>query len=860
MSPTTTSNSSTPFSVTFASRVSDTSTSNRHDFPSFRDFAELIVANEPEVRPDKDGETVALVTFEPNSTRADAAVSRVFGIGADIEHVTPEQMAEIFGRIDDLEHLAYSTFNHTSGAPRFRIFVPTAVPLDPCEHARYMAHLDDRIGGFIDPKAKNVSRVFYTPATRSGGEPGWRIYHATRSDGSPARPLELPAAAPLSAPSSLPVAGRAFAPFSVADLRASLKRCDPRNRELLQRVIDGSSLGQPGERDEVLNRAASTLAFTFPEASPDALAAVFAPSLAVMAAEADDPANPAPTVADARKKIVRAQARAGAEKAKREGQRALERAALIAEARGGNPEPYSDAELAAFAAAQKVSVATFIKRRLIIQKGPAYWLFVDGRYRGPLDASSLMHDIEFSLSPAYRFVKLVRFTKKGEPRPKKLEQLMREHGSVAVRVTADLTLRDSYFDPVASTFYEAVCPVRKDLTPLFTPAIHEWMVLFGGAQAHKVLDWVATVTRLDRQSCAAYFEGRGGSGKTMLVEGLARLWGPRIQATELSRILDNFNEDLTRCPLISADEHIGGKRRSAEIRSLIGTSSRTLSRKHLPNATLVGSVRLALTANNDKLLGMNNEELSRDDIDALAERFLHVTVSEAPAQYLRRLGGRNATDAWVDGDLIARHALWLAANRHVIAGDRFLVTGDPTYMVRQLATRPATAASVTGWLAGYLANPAMIFNSSIERYVLAGRGEFLVNVQALASYWNTYQDKEPRPSTPDVANALANLSTGTTQRGPRGDRVTYRVIRLDYVIDWAERNGIGDVEAMRDWVSRPLPQPLAPPRTMGRAAYPGNSTSAGQPVTAQAQGLVPPSKPLSQRVAEARETTATALK
>jgi hypothetical protein len=255
--------------------------------------------------------------------------------------------------------------------------------------------------------------------------------------------------------------------------------------------------------------------------------------------------------------------------------------------------------------------------------------------------------------------------------------------------------------------------------------------------------------------------------------------------------------------LVVADENIYGRRRSAELRTLIGTNSRTLSRKHLPNAPLIGCIRLMLTANNDKLLGMNNEELSADDIAAISERFIHVSVPRVAAEYLRKLGGRAATAKWVDGDLIAQHALWLRENRKVVPGDRFLVHGSPSSMVRALATKPATAALVTEFLANALMRPQILVQTGNSRAVVVGDGDLLANAQAMALAWQLFLDPRRRPATPEIANALVNLSDGERQLGPKGDRVRYRRIRPDFVLDWAAKNGFGDLDAMQERIASP---------------------------------------------------------
>src|SRR5690606_19730983 len=113
--------------------------------------------------------------------------------------------------------------------------------------------------------------------------------------------------------------------------------------------------------------------------------------------------------------------------------------------------------------------------------------------------------------------------KDGNERDLSPDQILKRHATVARRVQASLALQRSFYDSRSETFFEAVAPLRK-ITPCEYPQIQRWLELLGGAQAEKLIDWVASVMRLDRQSCAIYIDGAPGVGKNLLATGLARLW------------------------------------------------------------------------------------------------------------------------------------------------------------------------------------------------------------------------------------------------------------------------------------------------------------------------------------------------
>ena len=94
------------------------------------------------------------------------------------------------------------------------------------------------------------------------------------------------------------------------DIRRRMRRVkNLGNRKLMLDVLAGRAFAAPGNRDEGLQKVASIIAFVLeaPEqADPEQLVALLLPSLDVMRADADDPANPALTREDAVEKLGRA--------------------------------------------------------------------------------------------------------------------------------------------------------------------------------------------------------------------------------------------------------------------------------------------------------------------------------------------------------------------------------------------------------------------------------------------------------------------------------------------------------------------------------------------------------------------------
>lgn len=628
-------------------------------------------------------------------------------------------------------------------------------------------------------------------------------------------------------------------------VRRLLTLREDRSREVIAPVLEGRPFAAEGRRDVALQVAASVIAFVDPDAPPETLAELFRPSLVAMAAEADSNSNPCPTLDDAADKLRRAQA--DARRKRTESRAANERIAQALRRRrigrdagasadiafvgrgvntstdgtadastqstetdSGKDETatdddpargYTPEQVARWATEQGVSPEGFA-RRWIIQIGPSYYLFRDGRYCAPVTRESLPLALRQDLARAP--IEWAVPMANGGYREKKPTELVLDYGTCGRYVTADLTISRSYYDAESETFHEAACPLRAKLEPRYDPLIAGWLEVLGGVEVEKLLDWLATVTRLDHQSCALYLSGPPATGKSMLAYGSARLWregGP----TELARVLAQWNTDLADCPLVIADEQIPqlwkGQKTSSELRLMLGTSSRTLTRKYLPNATLKGAIRLMLLANNDRMLQFGDEEVGAEDLEAVAGRFLHIVVSQDAASYLRSIGGRSATEGWVDNDGIARHLLWLRETRTVSPGKRFLVEGRITQMHRLLATQGRVSSLLSEWLACYLNDPKPEFKQ--DKLLLSGNGRLLVNTSAIAKHWGTYINEKVAspPTTTMIGRVLRNLS----RRGAPVSRIgtlRYHDIDPDHAFTWAERFQVGDLDRMRTWLER----------------------------------------------------------
>jgi hypothetical protein len=739
-----------------------------------------------DVRADKDGPAYSPASFAPGATRANKHVTQLAAVVLDLDHTTPEGLAAAEGAFGRWEHVIHSTHSHTPERPSARIVLPFARPVLPADWPRTYATVASLTGGAADKATKDASRLFYFPSAPStaGHFARWNPGELLDPDALP-RPADAPRQSPIG-------------PVDLTELRWRLRSyTNPELRGAFAAVLKGKPFAEPGQRDIVLTRLCGVVAGMAINELPEVLATIFQESIVAMSAEPG-----AMTMDLVRQKIARAQSKLREKHAEEARTQRTDEEVRIRLATGGRRgEPYTTEEIAAFAAQQGCSAEEFA-RRWIIQKGGSFYLSVAGAYKPPVSQQELVAAAHQYLAPSPCQLRVPKAN--GTMRDMNPTELVKTYGTVAQRVVADLSLQVGRYEEQTGTFFEAACPLRQ-LAPLHNPQIEQWLTLLGGEDADTLLDWVAAVTRLDQQCCALYIHGdMGGEGKGLIGRGLARLWtigGP----TELARIIEGWNADLARCPLVWVDEQMPKRWRgagaSAELRSLIGSSARTLARKYLDNAELLGAVRLFLAANNENLLDFN-EDLSPGDLQALSSRFLYVRAADEARDFLQAIP-KKIRDSWVDNDLLARHALWLRDNRQIREGRRFLVEGKESTMHRTLATQTGLSGLVCEWLVGYLMHPDEI-DRTRKGLISRGGGHLAINTRVISDTWEMFVKSDKVPTLHRLGRTLRNLSTRKAVRLVDGVQAKMYEINLPYILEWADRVGFGDLERIKRAVNIPV--------------------------------------------------------
>lgn len=708
--------------------------------------------------------------FVEGSTRANENVEALSMFVADLDAISDDEIKTFSKIVEDLGWacLIHTTWSHHHKPNSLRAILPLSRPVTPDHWPDLWDRINDALGAYADPACRDAARLYFGAFAPEGTDPFHHVFEGEPIDVDDLSILPGPAPTPRE---------RVTREHIVRFARSLTRKRNDADQEkglLLQRVIAGEPFAEPGNRDNTIFRLSLLLGERFIDADPSTIAQFFASSLSIMG---DDP----PTVEQVTSKIDRAQTNLRRERDAIARDHTISIKRQIKDAFGTTRDtPYTKAEFNAAPA-----------RRWVIQKGRSYYTRVGDTYRGPYTQDEAQSAIVRDLSPAHPFFELYTVNQFGERSPKTLGRIVREIGFVAADVAVSLSAQKAYFDEEARTLIEAPTPLRK-ITPRFYSEIDQWLEHLGGDMSYLLKAWIANVTRLDQPCTALFLTGHKHTGKSIIAEGLSRLWTPLGLPTPLETVLGtNFNDSQLRCPLVFADERLPtdhrGRVLNAELRHYIQSRRRPLRRKFLPNSDMLGAVRLIISANNEEILS-TTENLSNHDIGAIVDRYLHVPAQVEAYKFLKNIDARS----WVEEDKIAAHALHLKDNHPWNPNGRFIVHADDNSLHSRLISSSGIRSAVLQFCVGYLLEPQLVDKDARAKWwIRTHNGRLCVNPKALISGWAHYVTNEKCPNTGAISSALQALATQerVRLRKPGGDRPNYRIISQDHLTVWAVKNG-----------------------------------------------------------------------
>lgn len=416
----------------------------------------------------------------------------------------------------------------------------------------------------------------------------------------------------------------------------------------------------------------------------------------------------------------------------------------------------------------------------------------EGDYVGPLSRGEHVVQGLASVVPRSAGLDLEEYVEKNGksvPVPCPLPQVMASYGTQA------LGLEYSYTSPRSElrglTFVQRVARTR-DLEPRFNQLIDAWLRMLGGQHQETFLDWLATLTQLDRPSCAVLLKSGPGTGKGMLAAGLARLWSPTGQAVPFEEAFAVFNGSLRSMPLVFADESVRvskgvGIDAADALKKATGDVTHAVQAKYQNTTSLHGALRVLIATNASGGLDFGGRNPTQADLDALEQRVLFLQPDDTAGEYLRALGGFNHTEAWVKGDGIACHVLWLAANRSVQSGPRLLVEGRGG-LSEVLAADSSDARPVLSAILACVLGPG----PRDEKAARVHGGQVWVNGSKLREGWANWCRVEDLPDNFKQALDVVRERGSKKKIREAGDNVSMVRVLPGVLMRAAEREGRDD--------------------------------------------------------------------
>lgn len=156
-------------SLTIFKNIFDNETTKRLDLESFDDLEKLLYnLSEDHKTSKKDAVLISPATYLPNTTRANANVVEWAGwcaVDVDDFEFYGDLRNDLSKRFPDYRYVCYSTASSTHTSPKFRLVFPLtrSVEHDKIKHFWYA--LNTKLGELADRQTKDLSRMYYIPAT-----------------------------------------------------------------------------------------------------------------------------------------------------------------------------------------------------------------------------------------------------------------------------------------------------------------------------------------------------------------------------------------------------------------------------------------------------------------------------------------------------------------------------------------------------------------------------------------------------------------------------------------------------------------------------------------------------------------------
>lgn len=374
-------------------------------------------------------------------------------------------------------------------------------------------------------------------------------------------------------------------------------------------------------------------------------------------------------------------------------------------------------------------------------------------------------------------------------------QLVNHYATICTKVKAIPSIPGATIEGIDTPGASLVLPAYErnpDLVPRFDHEVDQWLKHFFGDNYHIGCEWIAWALAFEEGPIAALsIEGEQGAGKKMLYVGLSECLKTPALATAKD-LVGEYQYGLMSSPFLVVNEGWPTTRHAGhpadQFRHLVGGDPFPAQRKYHAPTDVVNPVRVIFAANNKDVVAelTRGRDLSVEDRNALAVRLLHFPIGSRASVWLREMGGHRFTakpgNRWIRGDgnqpsdyIVARHFLWLHANRKSPPGVRFLVDGNANSGVMfEMRTGTQTGRIVIETLVKMVENRTQGLGE--PPWTIEGGGLFVLPSGVLEYYRNALAHKAgERLTIATVQSVLKGLSRSTSYARVMESRESYGV-------------------------------------------------------------------------------------
>ena len=159
-------------SATFFKSIYDNKTNRNMKFNSFSQFEKLLYKlSEMPRKGKKDAELISPASYVDDTTRANKNVLDWSGwtaVDVDDHEFKGNLKDELYNRFGSLSYVCYSTASSSDNHPKFRLVFPLSESVESIKIKHFWFALNKELGEIGDGQTKDLSRMYYIPATYAG--------------------------------------------------------------------------------------------------------------------------------------------------------------------------------------------------------------------------------------------------------------------------------------------------------------------------------------------------------------------------------------------------------------------------------------------------------------------------------------------------------------------------------------------------------------------------------------------------------------------------------------------------------------------------------------------------------------------